>query len=142
MGNYPESELVASKATVKGSISVSRGKILVVDDSPTDLTVMATPLRDDGYGVVTAHDGQEALARLEGETFDLVLLDVIMPGVNGFQLCRSLRRDPRYVGLPIVLVTSKREDFDRYWGLKQGADGYIVKPFSSEQLLAAVRQYV
>jgi DNA-binding response OmpR family regulator len=121
---------------------VSRGKILVVDDSPTDLTVMATPLRRDGYGVVTAHDGQEALARLEGESFDLVLLDVIMPGVNGFQLCRSLRRDPRYAGLSIVLVTSKREDFDRYWGLKQGADGYIVKPFSSEQLLAAVRQYL
>jgi DNA-binding response OmpR family regulator len=121
---------------------MARGKILIVDDSPTDLTVMATPIRRDGYGVVTAHDGEEALARLEREAFDLVLLDVIMPGVNGFQLCRSLRRDPRHARLPIVLVTSKNQEFDRYWGLKQGANEYIIKPFSNEQLLAAVRRYV
>ena len=94
------------------------------------------------YAVVTASDGEEALKRLDQEAFDLVLLDVIMPGVNGFQLCRSLRRDPRWAQMPIVLVTSKNQDSDRHWGLKQGATDYLSKPFSREQLLDAVRRYV
>src|SRR5215216_30089 len=112
---------------------MARGKILVVDDSPTDLAVMTTPLRRDGYSVVTASSGEEALVQLEQETIDLVLLDVIMPGINGFQLCRSLRRDPRWAQMPIVLVTSKNQDSDRHWGLKQGATDYLSKPFSREQ---------
>ena len=119
-----------------------RGKILVVDDSPTDLAVMTAPLRRDGYGVVTASTGEEALAQLDREIIDLVLLDVIMPGVNGFQLCRSLRRDQRFSRLPIVFVTSKNQDVDQYWGLKQGADGYITKPFSVAQLMTVVQRYV
>jgi twitching motility two-component system response regulator PilH len=121
---------------------MGHGKILIVDDSATEQAVIAAPLRGDGYAVVTASDGEEALKRLDQEAFDLVLLDVIMPGVNGFQLCRSLRRDPRWAQMPIVLVTSKNQDSDRHWGLKQGATDYLSKPFSREQLLDAVRRYV
>ena len=121
---------------------MTRGKILVVDDSATDLTVMATPLRRDGYTVVTASNGDEALKQLEREPFDLLLLDVIMPGLNGFQLCRDLRRNTRYAGLPIVLVTSKSQEPDRRWGLKQGADDYLTKPFSTEQLLDTVQRHM
>jgi twitching motility two-component system response regulator PilH len=121
---------------------MARGKILVVDDSPTDLAVMTAPLRRDGYNVVTAGSGEEALVQLEQEAIDLVLLDVIMPGINGFQLCRSLRRDQRFSRLPIVFVTSKNQDVDHYWGLKQGADGYLTKPFSTAQLLTIVQRHM
>ncbi|HLI29267.1 MAG TPA: response regulator [Chloroflexota bacterium] len=121
---------------------MARGKILVVDDSPVDRVVMSEPLRQHGYTVVTAADSNEALAQLEREQPDLLLLDVIMPGVNGFQLCRTLRRDPRYARLPIVLVTSKNQPADRHWGLKQGASDYLAKPFTADQLLATVRRLV
>ncbi len=121
---------------------MARGKILVVDDSPTDLAVMSAPLRQDGYVVQTATGSTEALAQLEREVPDLMLLDVVMQGVNGFQLCRNLRRDPRFQRLPIVLVSSKDQDVDRQWGLKQGATDYLTKPFAAEQLLATVRRYV
>jgi twitching motility two-component system response regulator PilH len=121
---------------------MTRNKILVVDDSPTDLAVMATSLRRDGFMVVTASDGSTALQELERDAFDLLLLDVVMPGVNGFQLCRALRKDARYAELPIVLVTSKNQDADRHWGLKQGASAYVTKPFSSKELLDTVHEHV
>src|SRR5262249_1810273 len=121
---------------------MAQGKILVVDDSATDQTVMATPLRRDGYAVVTASTSEEALAQLEREAFDLLLLAVIMPGTSGFQLCRSLRRDSRYERLPIILVTSKNQAADRHWGMRQGANDYLMKPFSTEQLLTAVHKQV
>ena len=123
-------------------VTPTRAKILVVDDSATDVAVMTAPLVRDGYTVVTASDGGEALAALERETPDLVLLDVVMQGMNGFQLCRNLRRDPRYRQLPIVLVTSKNLETDRAWGMKQGATEYLTKPFAAEQLMATVRRYV
>lgn len=119
-----------------------RGKILVVDDSEVERVVISEPLRKDGYAVVTAANSDEALTQLEREQPDVMLLDVIMPGVNGFQLCRTLRRDPRYARLPIVLVTSKNQEADRHWGMKQGASEYLAKPFSADQLLAAVRRLV
>jgi len=118
------------------------GKILVVDDSATDRAVISAPLVKQGYTVVTANDGGEALTKLEQEAPDLMLLDVVMQGMNGFQLCRKLRRDPRYQRLPIILVTSKNQDSDRQWGMKQGANEYLTKPFASDQLLATVRRYL
>src|SRR5436305_8983354 len=121
---------------------MARGKILVVADSATDLAVISMPLRRDGYTVLTAADGDGALAELEREKPDLLLLDVIMPGINGFQLCRNLRRDPRWGQLPIILVTSKDQDVDRQWGMRQGASDYLTKPFGAEQLLAAVRRFL
>jgi twitching motility two-component system response regulator PilH len=121
---------------------MARGKILAVDDSETELTVMTAPLRREGYTVVTASNAAEAIKELEREQPDLMLLDVIMPGVNGFQLCRNLRRDPRFARLPIIMITSKDQESDREWGLKQGASEYLTKPVTPERLLAAIDLYL
>jgi twitching motility two-component system response regulator PilH len=114
---------------------MAKGKILVVDDSPTQLSMMRAPFEANGYQVITASDGEEALAMVESENPQLVVLDVIMPKLNGFQACRkmkTLRQD-----LPIILLTSKNQKSDEFWGKKQGADVYMTKPFDSEELFAA-----
>ena len=112
--------------------------VLVVDDSPSDLLAMATALRSKGYQVITAADGEEALRKAVAERPRLVVLDVIMPKQNGFQVCRQLKNTPETKEARIILVTSKSGESDRFWGLKQGADEYVTKPFSDEALLAAV----
>lgn len=114
---------------------MSKGKILVVDDSPTQLNMMRAPFEENGYQVVTASDGEEAIAMVESENPNLVVLDVIMPKLNGFQACRkikTIRQD-----IPIILLTSKNQKSDEFWGLKQGADVYMTKPFDSNELFAA-----
>lgn len=116
--------------------------ILIVDDSPTEMAVMTSSLKAEGFDVITATNGDEALARLERESPDAIVLDVIMPGKNGFQLCRQIRSDSRWAKLPIVMVTSKDQDSDRFWGMKQGASDYITKPFDPSSLVAAVRRFV
>jgi twitching motility two-component system response regulator PilH len=121
---------------------MSQGKILAVDDSETELAVLSAPLRRQGYTVSTASTAEEALELLEHEVPDLMLLDVILPGVNGFQFCRSLRRDPRFAKLPIILVTSKDQPSDRAWGMRQGATEYLTKPVRMEDLIATVNQFI
>ena len=121
---------------------MSRGKILAVDDSDTELTVFTGLLRRHGYTVVTASNAEQAVTALERETPDIILLDVVMPGVSGYQLCRSLRRDPRYATLPIIMVTSKDQVSDREWGLRQGASQYLTKPVLDQDLIAAVDSYI
>jgi twitching motility two-component system response regulator PilH len=116
-------------------------RILVVDDSATERQAIVNPLAREGYQVVAATDGEEAMAQLEQSHFDLMVLDVVMPGKNGFQLCRQIRKDARWSELPIVLVTSKDGDADKFWGMKQGASDYITKPFVAGDLLAAVRKH-
>lgn len=111
---------------------MSRGKILVVDDSPTQLSMMRAPFEEHGFQVITAADGEEALALVESEAPQLVVLDVIMPKLNGFQACRkikSIRQD-----LPVILLTSKNQKSDEFWGKKQGADVYMTKPFDRDEL--------
>jgi twitching motility two-component system response regulator PilH len=117
-------------------------RILVVDDSPTEQNVIRQPLEASGYQVVIASGGEEGLDRMEGEPFDLLVLDVIMPGKNGFQICRQIRRDERWAELPILMLTSKDQDADRFWGLKQGATEYITKPFNPNDLVTAVRRHI
>jgi twitching motility two-component system response regulator PilH len=117
-------------------------RILVVDDSPTEQKVIRQPLEAAGYHVVIASNGDEGLVRLEHEPFDALVLDVVMPGKNGFQLCRQIRRDSRWSDLPILMVTSKDQDADRFWGMKQGATEYITKPFDPDELISAVRRHV
>ena len=117
-------------------------RILVVDDSPTEQNVIRQPLEASGYQVVIASGGEEGLERMESEPFDLLVLDVIMPGKNGFQICRQIRRDTRWADLPILMVTSKDQDADRFWGLKQGATEYITKPFNANDLVTAVRRHI
>ncbi len=113
-------------------------KILVVDDSPTDLALMTAPLEDAGYQIITAVDGEEALEKAVHEHPDLIVLDIILPKKNGFQVCRQLKTAPETQDIKILMLTSKTQDSDRFWGLKQGADEYMTKPFENEELLANV----
>lgn len=112
--------------------------ILIVEDSPTDMRLMTTPLREKGYRLVTAVDGEEALEKVNREHPDLIVLDVILPKKNGFQVCRQLKTSPDTKDIKIIMLTSKSQDSDRFWGLKQGADEYMTKPFEDEELLSTI----
>lgn len=116
-------------------------KILLVDDSRTDLYHLSMLLGERGYSVATACNGDEALRCLDEDRPDLVLMDVVMPGQNGFQLTRTITRDPRYAGLPVILCTSKNQETDKVWGLRQGARDYVVKPVDADELIAKIRAY-
>lgn len=116
-------------------------KILVVDDSITEREVIKKALESEGYTVRTAEDGEKAISILNDETFDCILLDVIMPGKNGYQVCREIKKNEKTAKTPVVIVTSKGQDSDKFWGKKQGADDYIVKPFNMEELVNVVKRY-
>lgn len=114
-------------------------KILVVDDSWTDLTLIATSLRESGFDVVIAADGEEALEKVGTERPQCVVLDVVLPKLNGFQVCRKLKQNDLSRHIPVILISGKNTPLDKKWGLQQGADLYITKPFDKEELLAGVR---
>jgi twitching motility two-component system response regulator PilH len=113
-------------------------KILVVEDSPTYLRKIANFLRDVEYDVITAIDGEEALKKAVKENPNLIVLDVILPKKNGFQVCRQLKTSPATQDIKILMMTSKTQDSDRFWGLKQGADEYMTKPFDDNELMTTV----
>jgi DNA-binding response OmpR family regulator len=127
---------------LKGSIILLMPKVLVVDDSWTDLTLIATPLRDSGYDVITAVDGDEALEKVLHERPQCVVLDIILPKQNGFQLCRRLKQMEESRDIPIILISGKNTELDKRWGLQQGADMYITKPFRNDELVASVRSLI
>jgi twitching motility two-component system response regulator PilH len=114
-------------------------KILVVDDSKTELHHLSDLLGKRGYTVRTAENGDEAMRRLLEDKPDLILMDVVMPGQNGFQLTRSITRDPRFADVPVILCTSKNQETDKVWGMRQGARDYIVKPVSADELIAKIK---
>lgn len=116
-------------------------KILVVDDSKTELHHLSDILGKRGYTVRTAENGEEAMRRLEEEKPDLILMDVVMPGQNGFQLTRAITRDPRFSSVPVIMCTSKNQETDKVWGMRQGARDYIVKPVNAEELLTKIRAF-
>ncbi len=116
-------------------------KILLVDDSKTELFVLSELLLKRGYSVRTAESGDEALKRLAEDKPDLILMDVVMPGQNGFQLTRTITRDPRYAGLPVIICTSKNQETDRVWGMRQGARDYVVKPVQADELIAKIKKF-
>lgn len=113
-------------------------KILVVDDSPTERFFLADLLMRKGYIVVTAQSGAEAFEKALSETPDLVLMDVVMPQQNGFQATRALTRDPQTQHIPIILCTSKNQETDRIWGMRQGAFDYLIKPINPEELFSKI----
>jgi len=113
-------------------------KILLVDDSKTELHYLSDLLGKRGYTVRTAENGEEAMRRLGEEKPDLILMDVVMPGQNGFQLTRAITRDPRFANVPVIMCTSKNQETDKVWGMRQGARDYIVKPVSQSDLLAKI----
>jgi len=117
-------------------------KILIVDDSPAEVRLMQSVLDRAGYSSVAVHDPTRLEQTIDAEKPNLILLDVVMPQRNGFQACRELKGNAVYASIPVVLVTSKKTESDKFWGKEQGADGYVVKPFTSEDLLGAVRKLV
>jgi twitching motility two-component system response regulator PilH len=115
--------------------------ILLVDDSKTELHALSSLLGKRGYQVRTAENGEEALRRLSEETPDLILMDVVMPGQNGFQLTRTITRDPRWAEVPVIMCTSKNQETDKVWGMRQGARDYIVKPVDGDELVAKIKAF-
>ena len=113
--------------------------ILIVDDSKTELYFLSDLLTKHGYAVSTAENGEQALAMLAATKPDLILMDVVMPGQNGFQLTRQITRDPNYAGIPVIMCTSKKLETDKVWAMRQGASDYIVKPVDSKALLEKIR---
>jgi twitching motility two-component system response regulator PilH len=116
-------------------------KILVVDDSKTELHHLCDLLGKRGYQVRTAENGEEALRRLGEDKPDLILMDVVMPGTNGFQLTRTITRDPRWSDVPVIMCTSKNQETDKVWGMRQGARDYIVKPVHGDDLVAKIKAF-
>ena len=112
--------------------------ILLVDDSKTELYYLSDLLLKRGFTVATAESADEAMRRLSEQRPDLILMDVVMPGTNGFQLTRTITRDPRYADIPVIMCTSKGQETDRVWGLRQGARDYVVKPVDPNELMAKI----
>jgi len=115
--------------------------ILLVDDSKTELHFLSELLKKRGYRVRTAENGEEAMRRLGEEKPDLILMDVVMPGQNGFQLTRSISRDARYSDVPVIMCTSKNQETDKVWGMRQGARDYVVKPVDADDLIAKIKAF-
>ena len=114
--------------------------ILVVDDSPTQALNLSRILEKFGHQVITAEDGLGGVATAKSEKPDLVLMDVVMPGLNGFQATRKLTKDPETAHIPVVLVTTKDQETDRVWGERQGAKDYLVKPVEEQALMETVHK--
>ncbi len=115
--------------------------ILLVDDSKTELHHLSELLTKRGFTVRTAENGDEAMRRLVEFKPDLILMDVVMPGQNGFQLTRAITRDPRFVNIPVIMCTSKNQETDKVWGIRQGANDYIVKPVDADDLVSKIRAF-
>jgi len=114
--------------------------VLVVEDSVTQREMIEDLLKGSGLTVKTAGDGVEALEQMQGNCPDIVVMDIVMPRMNGYELCRRIKTDPKTERVPVVMCSSKGEEFDRYWGMKQGADAYISKPFQPQELVGTVKQ--
>ena len=121
--------------TEQGTAEQGMALILIVDDSPTEVHVMQKALERHGYQTASAGDGAEAIRKAKEMKPDLIFMDVVMPGVNGFQATRKLANDPDTKSIPVIMVTSKDQETDRIWGMRQGAVDYLVKPVSMEKLI-------
>ena len=116
-------------------------KVLVVDDSQGEIRLLQSILQDGGFHSVAISDPTKTEEAIEAERPSVILLDVVMPQRNGFQVCRDLKNTESYAQIPIILVTSKSAPSDRYWGEQQGANGYVTKPFTPDELLNAVKRF-
>ncbi|WP_013321252.1 response regulator [Gloeothece verrucosa] len=113
--------------------------VLVVEDTLSEQELISLYLRKAGYTVITANDGKEAIEKTLAQKPDVIVTDVVMPNMNGFELCRSIKKNPQTQKLPVIACTSKTQDLDRLWGMKQGIDVYVTKPFTPEELIRAVK---
>jgi twitching motility two-component system response regulator PilH len=117
---------------------MSIDKVLVVDDSPTELHIIMSYLIKHGFTAISAINGSEALEAAKAQKPDLILMDVVMPGMNGFQATRKLSRNPSTANIPVVIVSAKGQETDKIWGMRQGASQYLVKPVKPAEIIAAV----
>ena len=124
-----------------GEKSAVLKRVLIVDDSPAQVKLIQAVLEPEGYPSVGLNDPKRVEETITAERPSVILLDVVMPDRNGFQICRELKNSTEFNSIPIILVTSKDTASDRYWGQQQGADGYVTKPFTREELLRAVRRF-
>ena len=115
-------------------------KILIIDDSPTDVHIYGTLLSKNGYEVDSAGNAEDGIAKAKAMLPDLILMDVIMPGMNGFQATRSLSKDPDTSHIPVIIISTKNMETDRVWGLRQGAKDYITKPVKDTTLLKKIKE--
>ncbi|HLP91550.1 MAG TPA: response regulator [Nostocaceae cyanobacterium] len=117
-------------------------KVLVVDDLPTELELICRTLQNVGLEVIRANDGEEAIGRINEEDADLIILDVVMPRMNGFEVIRELRESEKTKNIPIILCTQKDTEIDKTWGMELGADAYLTKPFDPQQLVNTVKRFL
>ncbi|MGB3206324.1 MAG: response regulator [Crinalium sp.] len=115
---------------------------LVVEDTQTERQIFTSCLERAGLNVLTANSTEEALEKISASKPDLIVLDVVLPGRSGFELCRELKADPETSKIPVVMCSTKNSDMDKFWGMKQGADAYIAKPVDQEELLRTVNQLI
>lgn len=118
---------------------MQRKKILVVDDETHIVELVKFNLEKDGFEVLSAYDGRSGIEMVKSQSPDLILLDIMLPGMDGLKVCRALKQDPSYSAIPIIMLTAKAEEFDTVLGLEMGADDYIKKPFSPRELVARVK---
>jgi len=118
------------------------GKILIVEDSTTDMAFVADVMKNADYEIVTAIDGEEAELKIATEEIDLMILDIVIPKKNGFQVCRNSKGDERFRHIPVIMLSSKGNESDKVWGLKQGADEYLTKPVEPLDLLLIVKKHL
>jgi phosphate regulon transcriptional regulator PhoB len=114
-------------------------RVLVVDDEPDIVELVTYNLKREGFDVSSSFDGEDALARIRKEKFDFVILDLMLPGLQGMEICRIMRSDPLTKNIPVIMLTAKGEEIDKILGLEMGADDYITKPFSPRELLARIK---
>lgn len=114
--------------------------VLIAEDSPTDQHILSRALEKHGYETLVAHDGEEAIRLAAQRGPDVILMDIVMPGMNGFQATRQLSQNPATSAIPVVIVSTKTQEADRVWGLRQGAVSYLTKPVSDTDLVAAVEK--
>lgn len=116
-------------------------KVLVVDDSASELELMESVLEQGGFRTAGLSDPAKIEQAIEAERPNVILLDIVMPGRNGFQICRELKNHEVFGAIPVILVSSKNSASDKYWGEQQGANGYVIKPFTPEELIRAVKKF-
>ena len=112
--------------------------VLIIDDSPTELHLFQSMLEKAGFETLVADSGEEGLKAARTSRPDCILMDVVMPGMNGFQATRKLTRDPKTADIPVIMITSKDQETDRIWGMRQGAVEYIVKPVADKELVSRI----
>ena len=112
--------------------------VLIVDDSPTEIHVLKTILEKNGFAVSTANSGEEGIQKAKAEKPDMVLMDVVMPGMNGFQAAREITSNPDTKEIPVIIVSTKNQETDRMWGLRQGAKDYLTKPVKEKELVSKI----